>query len=85
MPASDADPLTANNDVPPELMSMCTRLPRLPKAGEFRVKLPRVSVPPVSGEIVPELARTAPVKVPVPLSVPRCALKPEFLQTETGA
>ena len=73
-PASDADPETETKDVPLESISIWTRLHRVSSIGtaEFRTKLPRVSVPPVSGEIVPELTKTSPVKVPTPLNVPLC-------------
>ena len=59
----------------------------MPNSGsaELRVKPPRVSVLPASGDIVPELTETFPVTVPIPLKVPLCALKPLSLQTEIDA
>ena len=60
--------------MPPELIAIWTRLPRVLSLGfaGFRVKLPRVSVLLASGKIVPELTKTFPVKVPIPLNVPLC-------------
>ena len=85
-PASVAGPLTSITEgVLVESISMCTRLPIAPPEGPFRDKLPKVSVCAVSGEIVPELTDTFPVRVPLPLKVPLCVLKPMFLQTETEA
>ena len=88
VPASDAGPVTATaENVLLESISICTRLPRalLITSAECRVRLPRVSVSPMSGEIVPELTKTSPVKVPIPLNVPLCELRPVSLQTEMGA
>ncbi len=82
IPASDADPITETKEVPPALISIWTRLPRALTSAELRIKLPRVSVLPASGAIVPELTETAPVKVPCPLKLPLCALKLLSLQTE---
>jgi len=79
VPANDAAPLTATRDVPPELISIWTA------PGSARVRLPRVSVPPVSGEIVPALTNTSPVNIPVPPSVPFCELKPLSRSTNTAA
>ncbi len=85
MPASEAAPVTAIEDVPAELISICVKLPRVNGVAEFKVRLPRPSVCPISGEMVPELANTFPVKVPFPLSVPLCWLKLLSLQTKMGA
>src|SRR5579872_1407729 len=87
VPANDALDVTATNELLLASISICTRLPRTLFIGSagLRDKLPRVSVPVPSGAMVPELTKTVPVKVPVPLKVPLWVLTLMFLQTEIDA
>ncbi len=85
VPAKSAESVTVTVEgVLVESISMWTKLPSVPLIGSagFKVRLPRVSVEPESGEIVPEFTKTSPDNVPLPLNVPLWLLIPRSLQTE---